>query len=95
LRNGVIAALLLVVFQDNNKTYQGYKRNSQTHIINDAILRTASFKQSKGRAITKPITLYKIPQSRYSGRQPHERDLIQHWMKKYYRLPSDSEFIWE
>lgn len=95
VRNGVIAALILVVFQDNNNTYQGYKENSQTHIINDAILRNTSLRQRNGSAITEPITLYKIPQSRYASRQPYERDLIQHWMKKYYRLPPDVEFVWE
>ena len=95
VRYVVIGMLLLVVYQNNNVTYQGYKQNSQTHIINDAILQTTSLKQKKGSAITKPITLYKIPQRRYSGLPPYERDLIQRWMKKYYRLPPDSEFIWE
>jgi hypothetical protein len=73
--------------------YQGYSANAAVHESNNARLRAAGQVAREGEA-PDTVVLRKLPRPRFAEVMPYERPLIERWMKKYYRLPPDTELQW-
>lgn len=75
--------------------FEGYHSNYEIHYINHAQLRVESYLQRNTMNSKGVVRLFKLRDRRFSEVQPYERPLIEVWMKKYYRLDADTQFIWE
>ena len=78
--------------------YNGYRTNYEIHRMNEASLRAASFIQrniTETRGRGGGVRLFRLKDRRFATTMPYERPLIEVWMKKYYGLDPDTEFIWE
>lgn len=75
--------------------YSGFSLNRQANCINHYTLASLSFQIARGEAPPKAVTLYKLADDRYAGTMPYQRPLIETWVKKFYSLPSDMQFIWK
>lgn len=76
--------------------YNGYRTNYEIHRMNDASLHATSFIQrNTTETWEEGVRLFRLKDHRFRTTMPYERPLIEVWMKKYYRLAPDTEFIWE
>lgn len=87
----VYAMLIVVMFVGVRYTiqnYEGYKSNYAINKLNFELL--TNYKESDG----KTITLYKIANLLYASAMPYNTEGIDFWMKEYFNIPQDVEFIW-
>lgn len=87
-----IYAMLIVVMivgvRYTIKNYEGYKSNYGINKLNYELLE--NYKESDG----KKITLYKIANLLYASAMPYNTEGIEFWMKEYFNIPQDVEFVW-
>jgi hypothetical protein len=87
-----ILALGLVSARD---VFRGYRSNQEIHLVNHYRLVTASFEIRTGSPPRRSILLNRIPSPTYAETMAYERPLIEKWMKKYYSLPTEVDFVWQ
>jgi hypothetical protein len=68
---------------------EGYAANSIVHRTNDIILKNASDTIKNGSEIGEVI-LYKALDDSYGSTPAYDKEYIQDWIKKYYRLPENT-----
>lgn len=77
--------------------YSGYANNAASFVHNDAQLRALAQQQasySPIRPADKHIRLFKFQNNKYAEIPADQHQHIQAWMKKYYGLAPDTQFIW-
>lgn len=75
--------------------YRGYAANSAQHLYNSELLLKAGEALAAGELRT-PTTLrlMRLKDDRYAEKMPYQRPLIEKWIKLYYDLPPEVEFVW-
>lgn len=90
-----VCVLMFLSMKNAISIYNGYRTNYEVHRMNDASLQVASFIQRNIAETYREVRLLRLKDRRFATTMPYERPLIEVWMKKYYRLDPDTEFIWE
>ena len=85
----IIACILIVAGNNYIKILSGYRENYPSLHYNEDTL-----KKYDGR---EKIYLKKTPNLNYRGPMPYEENYegTEFWMKEYYNIPFETEFIWE
>ena len=72
----------------------GYYNNAVIHDINHNKLVEKSARIKAGMEV-KSIILYRLKDDRYASQMPYQTPFIEYWMKNYYEIPNDVQFIWD
>ena len=97
-RYALLFAVCVLMFLSMNNAisiYNGYRTNYEVHRMNDASLQVASFIQRDTTKTYREVRLLRLKNHRFATPMPYECPETEVWMKKYYRLDPDTEFIWE
>jgi len=73
--------------------YMGYRQNAPVNEYNNEMMQLASEKNKLGIEVF-DLQLMKMPNSTYTQTQPYDRALIMDWMKIYYNIPKDVNFVY-
>ena len=100
LRHATIAAILILgglSVKSAAEVFDGYRSNRIVHEVNDAQLRVRNFMQRMGMTPDGAVTLFMLKDRRWAIRPPYEGGgrKAERWIKKYYRLDPDMEFVWK
>ncbi|MDW7643563.1 MAG: DUF6056 family protein [Desulfuromonadales bacterium] len=88
----LVAMLAIMALPQAIKTYKGYSANAPYHKANHAKLLAAGF-DTLHNIGPKTLLLYRLPEERYAETMPYQRDIIYHWLRRYYQVP-DMTFQW-
>lgn len=89
-----VAATLWPASQATWSVYEGYRANATANEANHARLESLASALREGRDMPREVVLYKLPLPEYGETMPYQRPLVGDWMKKFYGLPADVEFVW-
>ncbi len=73
---------------------KGYSNNYAINMINDNKLREKSMRIAAGEDIG-TIILYRLPDDAYAADMPYQQQYMEYWMKNYYEIPQEIQFVWE
>jgi hypothetical protein len=90
----IVCTILFFAVKDTQRVYKGYESNYETNVINHQKLSSFSFDLKNKVSTSTNIVLYKLPMPTYAETMPYQRPVIEKWMKKYYELPQEVDFIW-
>ena len=92
---GITGIVFLISIFNAAEIYRGYKSNSETHKINDAIMRVSQVAIEQGVQMEE-ITLYRLQNDKYANSMAYQSwaDFIEYWLKYYYRIPQDVKVVW-
>lgn len=76
------------------RTGLGYYRNARIHRDNDRILAEAADRVRDGEEVGS-ITVYKMYDDNYAEDMAYNKSYIEPWIKGYYELPAEVEFVYE
>lgn len=76
------------------QTGLGYYRNARIHRDNDRILAEAADRVRDGEEVGS-ITVYKMYDDNYAEDMAYNKSYIEPWIKGYYELPAEVEFVYE
>jgi hypothetical protein len=87
-----VSVLAIMAMPQVIRTYNGYSANAPYHQVNHAKLLAAGFDNLHN---TGPNTLflYRLPEERFAETMPYQRNIICHWLQRYYSIP-DVNFQW-
>ncbi len=79
-----------------NLTYitAGYARNAQVNRINRCRLEEKAARMDAG-APAGSLILYRLPDDRFTSQMPYQLNFIEAWMRCYYEMPQEMNFIWQ
>lgn len=73
--------------------FDGYSANRDVNLVNDCILRAASYEYKIGEPVAS-VKLFKLKRPQFGQLMPYDRPLVGTWMKKFYRLPPETVLEW-
>jgi hypothetical protein len=96
LKPVILSLLVLLALLNSGSILVKYRQNSPIHRENQRILISSQDDIEHGLAVPS-IKLHRLVDDQYSGAMPYMQgyDYINLWIKKYYRIPLQTELIWE
>ena len=86
-------ALLPLAAEQSVDIYKKYSVNDVYMADNDLLLRQAGDRARQG-LLVEPLTLAKLPDSRYAEMMAYQRDKVEKWVRRYYVIPDYVEIDW-
>lgn len=95
-RGAVVLTAVTAAAAGINAAYitAGYWRNAQVNEINRCKLEEKAARIKAGAAVDRLI-LYRLPDDRFTSQMPYQLQFIEAWVKCYYEMPQEVDFLWQ